>query len=109
MKIAVAADGEDVSQHFGHCQSYVVATVEDGKIVSRVTVPSPGHEPGGLPQLMHELGVICLLVGGIGPRAVELLAGLGIEVVSGVSGDVEDALRRFLAGELEGAENPCDH
>jgi predicted Fe-Mo cluster-binding NifX family protein len=109
MKIAVAVDGVEVSQHFGHCQSYMVATVEDGKIVSREDVPNPGHEPGRLPMLMHELGVNCLLVGGIGPRAVDMLSGFGIEVVSGVSGKIDDVLSQYLAGELKGAENPCDH
>ncbi len=109
IKVAVAADGAQVLPHFGRCQGYVVASLADGRILSRQTVPNPGHEPGALPRLMHELGVQCLITGGIGPRAIHMLAEMGIQTVAGVSGSVDDALRRFPAGELESADNPCEH
>jgi predicted Fe-Mo cluster-binding NifX family protein len=109
MKIAVAADGPQVSAHFGHCDSYVVAEIENGRVASLASLPNPGHEPGRLPRLMRELGVACVVVGGIGPRAVDMLGGLGIEVVAGVSGDIQAVLSQFAAGELEGAANACDH
>lgn len=108
-KIAIATDGNQVSAHFGRCESYVVATVEDGRIASQTRVPNPGHEPGRLPRLMQELGVACLITGGIGPRAVEMLAESGIEVLAGVSGSLDDVLNDFAAGRLIRSENPCEH
>ncbi len=109
MKIAVATDGTQVSAHAGRCEQYLVALVEGKRLVSRSTVPNPGHEPGRFPRLMRDLGVERLLVGGIGPRAAELLAGLGIDVVLVGTGDAEYTLRRYVAGELEGARNLCEH
>ncbi|PIQ46418.1 MAG: dinitrogenase iron-molybdenum cofactor, partial [Deltaproteobacteria bacterium CG12_big_fil_rev_8_21_14_0_65_43_10] len=46
MKIAVASDGNIVSQHFGHCRAYTIAEVEDGKVITKTLIDNPGHEPG---------------------------------------------------------------
>ena len=108
-KVAIAADGQQVSAHFGRCEGYVVATVEDGRVVAQTWVANPGHEPGRLPMLMRELGVECLVTGGIGPRAVEMLSEGGIQVLAGISGGIEQVLEEFAAGRLTGAENPCEH
>ena len=50
MKIAVAAMGEQVSGHFGHCENFNIYEAENGKIVSAEAVPNPGHRPGFLPN-----------------------------------------------------------
>jgi predicted Fe-Mo cluster-binding NifX family protein len=44
MKIAaITDDGKTISQHFGRATQYLVATIEDGKIVRRELRPKPGH------------------------------------------------------------------
>jgi predicted Fe-Mo cluster-binding NifX family protein len=44
MKIAVITDdGKTISQHFGRAQYYLVATVENGQIISREMRPKLGH------------------------------------------------------------------
>jgi predicted Fe-Mo cluster-binding NifX family protein len=44
MKIAVITDdGKTISQHFGRAQHYLVATVENGQIVSREMRDKMGH------------------------------------------------------------------
>ena len=44
MKIAIITeDGTTVSQHFGRAHLYVVATVEDGKVVGKETRDKAGH------------------------------------------------------------------
>jgi len=44
MKIAVVTDdGKTISQHFGRAQQYLVATVENGQIVSRERRDKVGH------------------------------------------------------------------
>ena len=109
MKVAIAVDQGMVSPHFGRCEGYLLANIREGQIVNQQSIPSPGHEPGRLPQLMHELGVECLIVGGMGPRAQQLLSELGIAVMSGVSGDVREVLAQFAAGQLQEGENVCEH
>ena len=109
MKIAIATDGTEVSAHFGRCQAYLVAEVRDGEVVSREVVPNPGHEPGRLPHLMQDLGVKCLIAGGRGPRARQMLADFNIEAITGAYGDLEQILARYAAGELEDMGNTCEH
>ncbi len=44
MKIAaITDDGKTISQHFGRAAHYLVATVEDGKIVNREMRDKLGH------------------------------------------------------------------
>lgn len=109
MKLAIAADGTEVAAHFGRCEKYVLAEIEDGEVGAREDMANPGHEPGRLPRMLHDLGVDCIAAGGMGPRAVNLFAQLGIQPIVGVSGSVDDCLAAAAAGELEAGETTCHH
>jgi predicted Fe-Mo cluster-binding NifX family protein len=109
MRICIPAEGDEVSQHFGHTPEFVIFTVEDGKVVSKEVLRSPGHEPGLIPRLMGENGVDVVITGGLGRRAQGMFDEMGIRVISGVSGSIEDAIRGFLDGTLVAGENLCDH
>ena len=109
MRYAIAADADQVSPHFGRCERYELVDVDDGQVVARGALANPGHEPGLLPRLLKESGVQVLVCGGAGPRAVNLLAELGIGMFAGVSGNVEDAVAAILRGELIGGESTCEH
>lgn len=109
MKVAIANDGGQVSQHFGHCAEYTFFEVEDGKVISQTSVPTPPHEPGILPPFLAKHGANCVVAGGMGSRAQELFAAHGIQVIMGVSGPVEDVLRAYLDGTLVVGQSTCDH
>ncbi|AFC99678.1 hypothetical protein Mtc_0918 [Methanocella conradii HZ254] len=109
MRICIPVEDGEVSQHFGHTPEFAIFTVEGGKVVSKEMLRSPGHEPGLIPRLMEENGVDVVITGGLGRRAQDMFDEMGIRVVSGASGSVEDALRRFLDGTLVTGENICDH
>jgi predicted Fe-Mo cluster-binding NifX family protein len=109
MLIAIATENGHVSPHFGRCQQYTLFDVAHGVIQSKRVVPNPGHEPGVLPAFLKEIGASCIIAGGMGPRAQQLFDQQGIDVVMGVSGKVEDIANAFLAGELTGQGNACDH
>ncbi|MBU0608375.1 MAG: dinitrogenase iron-molybdenum cofactor biosynthesis protein [Armatimonadetes bacterium] len=109
MKIAVACDDTMVSPHFGRCDRYLIAEVEDADIRLLQWLDNPGHEPGALPELMRQQGVVVVVAGGAGPRAVQLLAQHGIDLVMGVSGDALEALQALAQGALQGGESACDH
>lgn len=98
-----------VAAHFGRCEAYTLAEIEDGKIMTRETIANPGHEPGFLPGYLAAHGVNCIVAGGLGPRAHGLFAERGIETIVGVSGAVSDALEALAKGELMGGESTCDH
>ena len=109
MKVAISTEGDYVSAHFGRCSQYTMVEVEEGKVLIREVIENPGHQPGFLPGFLAERGVTCVITGGMGPRAQSLFAQQGIETVVGVSGRIEEVIEKFLKGELEGEENPCEH
>ena len=106
MKIAIASDGGYVSSHFGHCAEYELFSVENGRVVSKLSVPTPAHEPCVLPEYLARIGVDCVIAGGMGARAQQSFESHGIEVVLGVQGTIGDVLQAYLAGTLAGAIEP---
>jgi predicted Fe-Mo cluster-binding NifX family protein len=102
-------EGTTVSQHYGHTPEFQIVTIEDGKIVSREVYKSPGHEPGLLPKVMAEFGVTHVIAGGLGNKAREMFNERNITVISGVTGDIDDAIRAFIDGKLVSGKNLCDH
>lgn len=108
LRIAVPLDGDQVSQHFGHVTVFAIYDI-DGDSISSRQIPSPGHEPGKLPVFLHGEGVSCVIAGGMGPRAVELFCDRGIDVIMGVSGSADDAVRAYRDGTLTHGESTCHH
>jgi len=109
MKVAIAKDGDFVSEHFGHCKEYELFIVENSVITSRENLVSPGHEPGKLPALLPEHKVTHVLAGGMGPKAVDLFCANNIEVFIGVRGPIETVIEDFLAGKIAQGESSCTH
>lgn len=108
MKIAVASEQNLVSEHFGHCTEFTLFSVDpSGKIVEKIVLPSPAHQPGFLPGYLAQLGITHVIAGGIGQRAQALLAEKGITVIAGVNGPVEEAVQNFLANRLVKGINAC--
>ena len=107
MKVAISTDGNLVSAHFGRCPSYTIVELDKGKVVKRDLVQNPGHQPGFIPEFLHEKGVGCIVAGGMGRRASELFVQMGIQTFLGVSGRVEDVIAGILDGTLEGGDSLC--
>ena len=100
MKIVTAAMGDEVAQHFGHCEAFTFFDVEDGKILNVESVPNPGHRPGFLPNFLADKGAKVIISGGMGGGAVDIFNERGVEVVVGASGDARAAVEAYLKGEL---------
>jgi len=107
-KIAVASDNNLVTEHFGHCESFIVFDTEKGQIVKSETILNPGHKPGFLPNFLADRGVNVIISGGIGGGAVEIFEDRGIEVVAGASGDARAAAESYLNGTLKSTNDICD-
>ncbi len=107
MKIAVASENGTVTQHFGHCEGFMVFNTEDDKIVGTENVSNPGHRPGFLPVFLHEMGVDVIISGGMGGAAVDIFNQNGIEVIIGASGSSEEAVKLYLAGKLQSTGSIC--
>lgn len=109
MKVAIAKDGDYVSEHFGHCREYAVFVIEDKNIISREDLASPGHEPGKLPPFLAGHHVTHVLAGGMGPRAVDLFCANNIEVFLGIRGTIDQVIRDFIAGTIAPGQSSCSH
>lgn len=110
MKIAVASENSMVTEHFGHCEAFILFDVEDRKIIKSETVPSPGHKPGFLPNFLADRGVNVIISGGMGGGAVEIFNQRNVEVIVGATGSAEDAVEAYLKGALKSTGTIChDH
>lgn len=110
MKIAVPYENGAIFQHFGHTQQFKVYLIENGEITGSEIADTNGSGHGALAQFLSHLAVDALICGGIGAGAQNALAGAGIKLYGGVSGEADAAVRALLAGSL--AYNPdvrCDH
>ncbi len=107
MRVAVATEGNRVSEHFGHSPAFTLAEVKNGEIISRETVESPEHAPGRIPKFLEEHGAQAVITCSMGQRAQTIFQHTGIECVLGISGEVDEVLRRYAAGELVSGENNC--
>lgn len=107
MKIAVASEGTQVTEHFGHCDGFILFDAENGAIVREETVPNPGHRPGFLPNFLADHGVNVIISGGMGGGAVEIFRERNVEVIVGASGEARAAVEQYLKGELKTTGSVC--
>ncbi len=108
MKIAISTDRGSVSAHFGRCPDFTILHIEDRRVVKKEVVPNPGHSPGAIPQFLHEQGVKAIIAGGMGMRASGFFSELGIEVIVGIEGKIEDVAEKLIKGTLKGGESLCN-
>ena len=107
MKIAISTDNNYVSAHFGRCPHFTIVEIDGEKILGKETVDNPGHQPAFLPQFLSDLGVNCIIAGGMGLRATGLFAEKGIQTIVGVGGTIDDVIDKLVKGTLEGGESLC--
>ena len=100
MKIAVALDGNACSAHFGRCQQFIIYEIRGGKIWGEELVKNPPHQHGYLPSFLEEHGVKVVMATDMGWRAHELFKDKRIEIITGVSGEPQKLINKYLQGEL---------
>ena len=109
MKIAVATEGGMVAQHFGRCPEYTLIELAGGSVIDEKVIPNPGHEPGFLPGYLADMGINCIIAGGMGPRAQSLFEEENIETFIGITGPVKKVIEDYLSGDLQTGVSSCDH
>ncbi len=110
MKIALPASGNQIDPHFGHCEKFIIFSLdEDKKIVAREELVPPagcGCKTNIIPELAA-LGVSVMLAGNMGGGAVSMLQQNGIEVIRGCNGDVDEVVAAWLAGSVDDSGVGC--
>lgn len=114
MKIAVSVENNNgldsvVAHHFGRCPFFAVVDVEGTDVKAVVVIANPyfgAHQPGQVPDFIHQQKADVMLSGGMGGRAIQFFEQFGIQTATGANGTVQSSLESYLGGELTGAA-PC--
>jgi len=94
-----------VDEHFGRAPTYTILdTATDTVEVAENTSEHMGGT--GLPaELLTTLGIDVLLCSGLGGRAIQMLSEAGIEVYTGFTGTVGEAVVTWRTGGLKAADD----
>ncbi|MBU3113456.1 NifB/NifX family molybdenum-iron cluster-binding protein [Clostridium lacusfryxellense] len=111
MKIAIPNKGSLVNQHFGMSKSFVIATIEDKKVLSfeEISATELSHQHQGLADLLKNQGATVVITGGIGGGAISGLEQNGLQVIKGASGEYKKVLDEYINGTLENKDVTCNH
>jgi len=108
-RISVPSNGEGGldatrSGHFGHCDTFTLIDVKDGKITNVSTIKNREHVQGGcmVPvNLLASHNVNALIVGGIGMRPLMGFRQVGITVYhDGERREIRPVVEDLIAGRL---------
>jgi len=98
MKIAIATEGNNVSGHFGKCENFTLVEIENSKVKDTNVINTLGNQHGLLPAFLASHGTNLVIAGGMGDGARQKLASHNIEIISGISGRVEEVIEEYLNG-----------
>jgi len=112
MKICVTAQGNDldsqVDPRFGRCQYFIVVDTETMKFeaIDNPNIGATGGAGVQAGQLMASKQVKAVLSGNVGPNAFQSLQQAGIDIMSGVSGSIREAIEKYKKGEFKPIQSP---
>ena len=100
-KIAVPVEAGNVCENFGHAPAFTVFRVKDGEVIGSYDVKNENQGHAGVVDMLWKNGVECVICGGIGEAALDMLGEAGIICLRGVKGKAADAIAHFIDGTLE--------
>ncbi|MBE0479570.1 MAG: NifB/NifX family molybdenum-iron cluster-binding protein [Dehalococcoidia bacterium] len=112
MRIAVSAEGpgldSPVDPRFGRCRCLILVDPDTGEFeaVENTGQAATGGAGIATAQLVAGKEVVAVLTGNCGPNAYRTLQAAGIEVITGVSGTVREAIEKYRTGGLQASSGP---
>jgi len=117
LKVCVTSSGNNLDAQldprFGRCAYLVIV---DSETLQFEAIPnSASGATGGAgiqaAQTIANKGAKVLVTGNVGPNAFQALSAAGIEIITGASGTVRDAVEKFRKGEFRKTDAPTvgDH
>lgn len=101
--------GEMIAPCFEHCSTMAVFWIDTDGALDQIDYPLRSREPFDRVRLLRDRKVDCVICGAIQDVYEDVLRTSGFEVISWVSGFVEDLLALYLQGRLEsGTELPVE-
>jgi len=112
MKVAVTAveaslDSE-VDPRFGRCKYIILVdlTTMEFEAVDNSAGMGAGGAGIATGQLVASKGAQAVLTGNCGPNAYQVLLSAGVQVFTGVTGKVRDAVQSFKSGQYKASAQP---
>lgn len=111
MKICVTSNGDnldsEVDPRFGRCKYFLIV---DADTLTFEAVQNPNTEAMGgagiqSGQLIAEKGVKAVLTGNVGPNAFQTLQSAGVEIITGATGTIKEAIEKYKSGGLKPAQD----
>ncbi len=111
MKICITSEGKTldakVDSRFGRCQYFILVNPDtlEFEAVEKSNIDQAGGAGIQSGQLMAQKGVKAVLTGNVGPNAFQTLNAAGIQIFTGISGVVKDAIEKYKKGGLKPIES----
>ena len=112
MKICVTSEGSSldskVDPRFGRCQHFIIADSDtlEFEVVENPNIESMGGAGIQSAQLVASKKVKAVVTGNVGPNAFQTLQAAGIEIFTGASGTVKEAIEKYKKGEFKAVSGP---
>ena len=112
MRICLTSQGDNlnsgVDPRFGRCQYFIIA---DTATLEFEAIKNPNLDAMGgagiqSGQLVASKGVKTVLTGNVGPNAFQALQTAGIDVITGASGTIKEAIEKYNKGEFKPTQGP---
>ncbi len=108
MKVAVTSQGSEMSSavdpRFGRAKFFVIVDTETGEFKVADNSQNLNADQGAGIQAgrnVVELGATAVITGHVGPKAFATLHAGGVQIHTGATGTVADAVEQFKAGKLK--------
>jgi len=112
MKICVTSQADNldtvIDPRFGRCQYFIIVDPEnmEFKVFENPNIGGMGGVGVQSAQFLSEKDVEVVLTGNVGPNAFQTLEAAGIKVITGVSGNVKEAIEKYKEGKLQITKSP---
>lgn len=111
MKIAISSQGKDLDalcdSRFGRAKYFIVIETDTGDFTAFDNTQNVNSMQGAgiqAAQNVKDLDVAAVITGNVGPKALTSLSMAHIDVYTGATGKVREALEEFSLGRLEKTE-----
>lgn len=111
-KICVSSQGTtldaQVDPRFGRCKYFIIVDTDtlENEAIKNPNIDSMGGAGIQSGQLMAEKRVKAVITGNVGPNAFQTLRAAGIDVITGASGSVKEAVERYRKGVFKPTKAP---
>ncbi len=112
MRIVITAEGQsldaEMDPRFGRCQYFIIAdpATLEYEAIENSSAMAAGGAGISAAQMIADKKVEAVLTGNCGPNAYQVLSAAGIQVITGVSGTVRDAIKQYNEGKFKTSSQP---